>query len=262
MRRSRLLVPALSLVAVAAIAVPVALAADAQVNTYVVTGKVTGGKGATKKKPKPISLNFNYQVGEEHGLRPSPVTKYSIYFEGGRANTAAFPGCSVDKLTAAGDPSACPKKSLMGKGKIINEVGQPSNTADKSLYCYLDLTLINSTKKDHFLLFLKGVQTAPDPKKTCVTQVAEPIDAKFVKKSGGTALEFTVPQNLLHPAGLDNAVTQVESKINRVSTKKKGKTIGFFEAYKCVKNKTKISVTFTQESDGSKKVANTAAKCN
>lgn len=260
MPRTRFLLPAIALVATAAVAVPVALAADAQVNTYTVAGKISGGKGATKAKPKPISLEFDYTVGEASGLRPSPVTKYSIFFGGGEANTAAFPGCNVDKLAEAGDLSVCPKKSIMGKGKIINEVGQPTNTADKSLYCYLDLTLVNSTKKNHFLLFLKGVQTAPDPKKTCVTQVHEPIDATFKKTSNGTSLNFTVPPNLLHPAGLDNAVTNVQSSIKNVSIKKGGKKIGFFESTNCAKTQ-KIAVTFTQETDGSKSTADTTVPC-
>jgi len=262
MRRTRFLVPALSILAAAAVAVPVALAAGEQVNTYTVTGSVKGGKGATKKKPKPVSLSFDYTVGEKSGLRPAPVNKYSIFFQGGQVNTSAFPGCDADKLTEAGDPSVCPKKSIMGDGKIIAEVGQPSNTADKSLYCYLSLTLVNSTRKNHFLLFLKGVQTDPDPKKTCVTQIAEPIDAKFVKRSGGTSLDFTVQPNLLHPAGLDNAVTQVTSNIKKVSTKKNGKTVGFFEGYSCKKNKTAINVTFTQETDGVKTTAKSTGACN
>ncbi len=262
MRRTRILIPALAVLATAALTVPVALAAGGQVNTYTVTGSVKGGKGATKKKPKPVSLQFDYTVGEQSGLRPAPVNKYSIFFQGGQVNTSAFPGCDVAKLTDAGDTSVCPKKSIMGSGKIIAEVGQPTNTADKSLYCYLGLTLVNSTKKNHFLLFLKGVQSDPDPKKTCVTQIAEPIDAKFVKKSGGTALEFKVQPNLLHPAGLDNAVTQVTSKIKKVTTTKRGKKVGFFESFQCKKNKTSINVTFTQETDGSNTTSKSTGTCN
>jgi len=258
--RSKIWLATAAVVTVAVATSAVAIAADTQVNTYKVEGSIKGGKGATAKKPKPVAVEFNYYVGEKNGLRPSPVTDYSILFGGLKVNTSDFPGCDVDKLTAAGDPSVCPKKSIMGSGRVINEVGQPSNLADKSLYCYLELTTINSTKKNHFLLFLKGVQTAPDPKKTCVTQVAEPIDAKFVKRSGGTSLDFTVPPNLLHPASLDNAVTNVQSKIKNVSVKKKGKKIGFFESTSCKKTQ-KIAVTFTQESDGSKSTANTTVPC-
>lgn len=248
-----------AVVAVAVTSTAVAVAAT-QVNTYKVEGSIKGGKGATAKSPKPVSVEFNYYVGEESGLRPSLVKTYSIFFGGLRTNGGSFPGCDVDKLTDAGDPSICPKGSIMGSGRIINQVGQPSNLNDKSLYCYLTLTTINSTKKNHFLLFLKGVQSAPDPTKTCVTQVAEPIDAKFVKKSGGSALEFDVPANLLHPASLDNAVVQVQSKLKNSSVKSKGKKVSFFESTSCKKTQ-KISVTFTQESDGSKSTASTPTTC-
>jgi hypothetical protein len=264
MRTRKFLLSGLAVVAVTAITVPVAMAAT-QVNTYTVKGAIKGGKGATKKKPKAVSVNFDYTVGEATGLRPSPVTNYSIFFGGLQTNGTKFAGCDVKKLNAASNTkgtAVCPAKSIMGSGRIINNVGNPDNLADKSLYCYLTLTTVNGTKKNQFLLYLKGVQkngVLPEDK-TCVTAVAQAIDAKFVKKSGGTALEFGVPANLLHPSGLDNAVVNVESTIKKVTTKVKGKKVGFFESTNC-KSTQKISVTFTQETDGSKKVADTTVPC-
>jgi hypothetical protein len=256
----KFLITGVTALVVAAVAVPVALAAEKQVNVYNVTGSMKGSKGATSKSPKPVALAFAYTTKEQSGLRPSPVKAYSILFGGLKVNNSLFKGCDFNKLTDAGDTAVCPSSSIMGSGEIVNEVGQPSNLQDKSLYCYLKLTLVNSTKKNHILLFLKGVQTAPDPKKTCVTQVEEPIEAEWNKKSSGTALEFTVPDNLLHPAALDNAIVQVNSKIKNASVKKKGKKVSFFESTSC-KSTQKISVTFTQESDGSKTTASTPTKC-
>jgi hypothetical protein len=256
----KFLISGVAALAVVAVAVPVAIAAEQQVNVYQVTGAMKGAKGATSKKPKPVSLSFAYTTKEQSGLRPSPVKAYSIQFGGLKVNNSLFKGCDFNKLTDAGDTKVCPKGSVIGSGEIINQVGQPSNLNDKSLYCYLTLSLVNSTKKDRILLFLKGVQSAPDPKKTCVTQVAEPIEAKWNKKSGGTALEFGVPANLLHPAGLDNAIVEVNSKIGNASVKKKGKKVSLFESTSC-KSTQKISVTFTQESDSSKTTASTPTKC-
>jgi hypothetical protein len=259
-------IAAIAALAVVAVAVPVAVAADmVQQNTYTVTGNVTGAKGATKKSPKAVKLNFDYTVGEEHGWRPSTITKYSIFFGGGQVNTSAFTGCDIKKLNdpAGNGLSECPKKSIMGAGKIINEVGPPSDVTDKSLYCYLTLTTVNGLKKNQFLLWLEGgPKASSDPKKNCVQDTHEAIDAKFVKKTGGTALEFNVPANLLHPAGgaLDNGVAQVESTINKVTTKVKGKSVGFFEATQCTK-KNVISVAFTQESDGATKTASHTYAC-
>jgi hypothetical protein len=260
----KVLLSGLAVVALTAVSVPVALAAT-QVNTYRVEGSIKGGKGATAKKPKAVAVAFNYFTGEESGLRPSPVSRYSILLGGLKANNTAFTGCDVKKLNAAGNAKGlaiCPSKSLIGAGRIVNNVGNPDNLADKSLYCYLTLTTVNGTKKNQFLLYLKGVQkngVLPEDK-TCVSAISQAIDAKLVKSSKGTAIEFAVPANLLHPSGLDNAVTNVQSTIKKLTATSKGKKVGYLESTSC-KSTTRIDVTFTQESDGSKKSAGATVPC-
>ena len=148
----------------------VAVAAPSQINTYNVIGSVSGAKGATKKKPKPVKLNFDYTVGEEHNLRPSVVVKYSIFFEGGQVNNTAFKGCDAKKLNAPGNGlSVCPKGSIVGGGLIRNKTGQTIDPADinTALACNLHITLVNSTKKNHFLIWLNGQAKDPDITQRC-----------------------------------------------------------------------------------------------
>jgi hypothetical protein len=261
-------VPAIAAAAVLAVAVPVAVGAVTQQNTYSVTGGLSGGKGATKAKPKPVQLKFDYTVGETHGLRPAPVTKYSIFFGGAQVpNNQAFTGCDIKVINdpAGNGADDCPKASIIGGGTIVNVVGPPSDTSNKDLYCFLTLKTVNGTKKNQLLIWLQGgPKASTDPKKNCVQDVHEAIDGKFVKSAAGTALQFSVPQNLLHPAGgaLDNAVTNNESTIKKLTKTVKGKKIGYFESYKCTGGKTTISVDFTQESDGSKKTASKVVPCS
>jgi len=252
----------------AAVAATTVFAADTQVNTYKVTGSTKGGKGATKSKPKPVSLSFDYQVGEEHGLRPSVVTKYSIFFGGGIANNSAFTGCKPALVSDSGPgPSACPKKSIVGSGAVHNSTGASDNPADKdnpAYLCNLKLTTINSTVKNHFLLYLQGIPGAADVSERCVLPVHQAIDAKFVKHAKGVSLDFAVPSILVHPLGpgkIDNAVIQVGSKIKKATAKKGGKKVGFFESTSCPKGKQTISVTFTQEAGGVKKTASQSVSC-
>ena len=50
-------------------------------NTYTVTvARVSPTKAGTALKPKPITINFGYQVGETSGNRPSVTTDYVIAF--------------------------------------------------------------------------------------------------------------------------------------------------------------------------------------
>jgi len=244
-------------------------AGEQQVNKYGVSGSIKGGKGATKKKPKPIQLKFAYTVDEESGFRPSVITQYSIFFGNGQVNTTAFPGCAANIVSPTGvGPTGCPKKSLMGEGFVHNATGATDNPTERNpgLLCNLKLTLVNSTKKDHFWLYLFGKKDNPDIEARCALPVNQAIDATFKKttKSGtaGTALTFKVPDLLLHPInGLDNSVIEVGSTIKRATAKKKGKTVGFFEATKCPA-KSPISVDFTQEAGGLKQTVKNTVKCS
>src|SRR6266496_541743 len=128
----------------------------------------------------------------------------------------------------------------MGDGNVENITGATANPADKSLMCHLDLTLYNGGK-GALAIYLFG---APP---SCPISVSQAIPAKFVKTSGGTALQFSVPPTLAHPiTNFDNAVVQTASTV----TKKVAKDgHGFFESQGgCKGGKRTISVTFTPES--------------
>jgi len=260
----KLLLAASAALLVALTTATVAQAAPAQVNKYGVTGTITGGKKATKKAPKPIQLKFAYTVDEESGFRPSVVTKYSINFGGLQVNTAAFPGCAANIVSPTGvGPTGCPKKSLMGEGTVHNATGATDDPTERNagLLCNLRLTTINSTKKNHFWLYLFGKKDNPDIEARCALPVNQAIDATFKKTKTGTSLTFGVPDLLLHPInGLDNSVILVGSTIKKATTKSKGKTVGFFESTGC-NAKTAISVDFTQEAGNVKKTATDKATC-
>lgn len=232
--------------AIAAVAV-----AQAQQNTYTVTASVSPTKAGSKSKPVPVGLKFNYTVGEAGGLRPSVITRYSILFGGMQVNGANFPKCTAAQINAAGSDSPCPSGSAVGSGNVENQTGATTNTSDKALACHLDLTLYNGGKGRMALYLLGG---AP----TCPISVSQAIDARLVKKTAGTALEFSVPPTLAHPiAGFDNAVVQTASSVKKKVSKGKG----YFESIGgCKNNKRLVSVTFTPES-GTAVATTTTAKC-
>jgi hypothetical protein len=257
-------ITALAVAGVLAVAASMAFAA--QTNTYTVTGKVTPVKVGTKKKPTPVQLYFGYTVAEVDGKRPALIDQYEIFFENGQTNAGLFPKCSAESIDAAQSDSHCPKGSLMGTGNVENKSGSSSDETSQALSCHLDLRLHNGGVvggEQHFTLYLHGAQD-PDPAKNCPLAVDKAIDAKFVKRSNGTALVFAVDDSLLNPApGFDNAVVYVESTVNKVTTKVKGKTRGFFESKgKCGSDKkSEISVTFRQRDDGKKSTVKSTTKC-
>jgi hypothetical protein len=244
----------LVLVAVLAVGVVAAVAyAQSVTNTYAVQAVVSPAKVGTSKKPTPVGLKFNYQVGEVNGNRPSPVTKYSILFKGGQVNTNVFPKCSQKQLQASGGKSKC-SKAAVGSGSVVNNTGAANNPADKSITCNLALTVYNSGNNKGLLLLEGGPGQGGN--KECPIEFGTSngvIPTNYVRKNGGTALEFTVPDSLLHPApGLDNSVVDTKSSIKKltktVKIKGKKRKVGYYESIGgCTGNKGTVLVSFTGE---------------
>jgi hypothetical protein len=238
-----------------------AVAYAQQVNTYQVVGSTAPGKPGAKKKPLPIQLKFDYSVGEAAGLRPSPVKRYTIGFYGVKSNGGLFPKCTAEQINAAQSDTGCVKGSKVGIGTIINQVGASNNPSDKSIDCNLNLTLYNGGQ-GRLAIYLSGGPTTTVAGKTCIIPITQAIDARYVGfQGGGTALQFDVPSNLLHSVpGLDTAVTQVTSTIDKMTVKKGGQARGYYESVACKGKNRPIQVTFLSEA-GETKSASYNAKC-
>jgi hypothetical protein len=161
-------------VAAAAALLCFAAVALAQTNTYTVSGKIASG--GTKKKPKPVAVQFGYTVGTQEGTLASPVKTYKIHLDGVYGN-ADFVSkkCSAATLNAMSTPddSTCPAASKVGTGSVDALVGTAGQaiTGDTAK-CHLDLRIYAGTKKS-LTLFLSGKLG------TCVSNIAQAIDAKF-----------------------------------------------------------------------------------
>jgi hypothetical protein len=233
----------------------VAIAQSTAVNEYTVDGSVTAS-GGTKKKPKPGGLSFLFTTKRADGTLPAPIQKYSIGFEGGKVNSKAVKAkCTAAQINSAGSDAPCSAKAKVGSGTVNSLVGTTGQPLSGAAKCQLSLTLYNGGN-NHMPLFLKG---GPP---TCIAAISQSIDAVFVKKPGNImALEFEVPESLRHQLGLDIAVVDVTSKINKIVTKIKKKKVGFLESVGCTDKKRDISVTFTDETGTAVQAKKTLAKC-
>jgi hypothetical protein len=253
------------ILAVTALALAVASLAyaQAQQNRYNVTGGTSPTSAGTSKKPVPVSVSFNYTVGEIQNRRPSVIRKYNIRFAGLNVNTAPFPKCSQSVIDQQG-ASGCPAGSIVGTGFIENQTGATNNPSDKSIECNAGLQVIN-LGNNRASIFVQGDPQQSDPRRRCAITLAAGIPARFIRQSGGrgTSLEFTVPESLRHPGAptISNAVVRVQSTIKRLTRRVNGRTVGFFESIGgCVRNKRNITVTFTPE-QGSAARAQHLANC-
>ena|SRR5436190_5941120 len=234
-------------------------------NTYNSTSKITPSKSGTSARPAPVAAALTFNVGETSGVRPSPLKTYGIGLGGGVVpNTSVARGCTSAQANAQVLPAACTKLATRGGAKVgagsVNAFAGPTSNTSTKLPCFLSVTLVNSTRKNHMWIRIDGVTTGPAGR-TCVTAQHSSIDSTFVKtgttarKGGGRvpvwAIKFTVPPGLLHPIpGFDVAVVGNVSNVLKVSKRIRGVTHGYLETIGCPaapRGKRSASTTFTSE---------------
>jgi hypothetical protein len=226
----------------------VSVAQSPVVNEYTVQASLSPSKPGSKKKPLPVSVNFDYTVGANEDYRPIPVQKYSIQFSGLRVTTKAAGTCQTEKLEQEG-LAGCKPNSIVGGGYIDNATGIREDPRSRSISCPAKVTVVNE-HPNKANLFIEGNPQHPDPKARCqITLPRIAIAANYVRTASGTNLEFTVPPSLLHPTpGTTNAVQRVQSKIKRITKKISGKTVGYYSVVGGCKNKSRsVTVVFTPE---------------
>lgn len=259
----KVLVSALAGILVVALSA-VAFAQQTQVNVYTVSGTISGSSGASSKKPKPISLRFNYTVDEQNDLRPALIRSYKIRFPGLRTNGAFFPRCTASALNNAKTDDGCPRGSKMGEGEILNEAGSPTDKAAKippgepgqKSSCDARVEVYNAGKDRAALWISSGAANGTK----CPLTVNEAIAAKYVRRGNDSSLEFDVPDSITTVAGLENSVISVGSSIRRATVRRSGKLRGYYESVGCRGGRGNISVTFVAKT-GQSETASKRIRC-
>ncbi|HEX2086295.1 MAG TPA: hypothetical protein VHF89_11480 [Solirubrobacteraceae bacterium] len=238
----------------------VAVAQDAVTNTYDVDGSTTPRAKGSKRKPVPIGITFAFTVGEVQNRRPATIKRYSIRFGGTQVNTAVAPACSKATLDAGG-PDTCPRGAVLGGGFVENVAGARDNPNDQSIPCNASVTLVNAGGRAANLYFA-GSPNSSNPRTRCAIELAATIPARYVQRGSETALEFEVPDSLLHPLNtLSNAVKRASARVPRKTKRIRGRKRGYFEAIGgCTRGSRTITVVFTPE-QGENATAQSKARC-
>jgi hypothetical protein len=252
--------PVLAALSTLLIVAAAALAAG-QVNTYRMTASTSPTTAGTTKKPVALSYSFGFTASETNNLRPGVVKAYAIRFSGIRATTSGFPACTAQKINGAQSNSGCPSRAKVGSGVVTNTVGLTSDPTNKGANCTLTLTLYNAGN-NHATLYLGAPTTSSPPQQCAGVTIHNAIDASMVRSGTTTTLRFVVPPALRHPVtGLDNALTSVRAKINRVTRGSGAKRVAFFAGVGgCRSHKRAVTASFTQE-DGTTGRAQAFATC-
>lgn len=248
--------------AVLAVALATAAVAVAQSPSgYKVTASTAPAKAGSKKKPVAVKLRFGVDAS---GLTGRPVTSQSfeVGFAGIRTNGKAFRTCTAAKINAAQSDRGCARAARVGSGRVHNLAGATGNLADTSITCDLNLTIYNAGNR-RVALFLQGGPSVAGA--SCPIGIAQAIDARFVRISGGEALRFDIPTNLRHPVtGLDNGIVTIDSTILKRTTKvgrgKRARRVGYLESVGCRRGRRAVTLTLTSET-GATTTSSGSARC-
>jgi hypothetical protein len=253
------------------------------VNQYTVDvfGASPSGAGSAEK-PRPVKLNFGFEVEDDQGLRPAVISEYRVGAEGLVTYPEAFPTCTFAQVSqgSADLPRACDRAIVGGctgascgrVGLIKNHAGAAADRTQK-LICNLRLRLVNISsgssaattrairRNGGLAIRVDGDPPAAAPDRNDVgcaiplhTAIAAPYYPVRVGGQKSDELRFTVPDNLAHPGtGLDNSLIDVVARVSKETAKKKIKgvrrTVGFYSSVGC-KGRRTIRVRFDAETGG------------
>jgi hypothetical protein len=274
-----------AITAVAVLAVGgVALAA----NVYTVDGAATPRGKGSPSKPRPMGLRFEYTVNDENPVnRATPVEGYFIASEGLVTFPDAFPSCSFTQAVQPDEAAAkraC-RRARVGGGAAAGGIGVRNDVGASSLLtqkfrCNLELNLYNVRPGNYGAagrvgrnggLAIRLDGDTPEPPNDdvigCPTPQHTAILATFhtVRIDGQPAdeLRFEVPQNLLHPSGLDTSVRETLSRVLRRTARKRirgrMRTVGYYSSVGCRRTRL-LRVTFVSE-DGQRTRSTNSEPC-
>lgn len=229
------------------------------------------GSGSPKK-PLPKNLVIEYWVDSDDNTVPVPVKSYEFRIQGGTQFAKYFPTCPDDQVNNA-DPNVLAqkcKKARVGKGTVIATIGKAGQPlAQPSRTCQLDLVMYNMSRGRVALRLDPAQGPFQAPATSPCPMSGQSIIAKWtkprVRRKPSSGLKFTVPQELLHPGGLDVPVRYVKSEIFRqtrvVRIRGKRVRVPYIASIACDSKKYRYAqVVFTGE-DGKSVTVSRRVRC-
>lgn len=177
--------------------VPGIVGADTVSSKVEIVANLPKGAQPTKRKPVPVTVDVLMEWDRSTNENATTLQKTTVLFpQGSIYHGAKLPKCSVGLLNNAG-VGACPKGSIMGKGKAWAFADTVRTTAD--------ITVVNGGADR---VFFYTTMTNP-----AVVQM--PVEGKIRKLRGKWAYELVseVPLDLQIVAGVPIVVYKMQIKI-------------------------------------------------
>jgi hypothetical protein len=248
MRRTIIIGAALAVLVIAAVA-----AAATTFNSYTANLTFRPSKAGSVTNASPLGFTQTYAIsgtGTTNGQpnRAAPLIDQQILAYGIRTNGKYFPTCSSARLAARKSDRFCPRNALVGTGVSHALLGAANSPSATGAPCNVGIHIWNAgAGRVTFFLY-----TDPTHGLTCgglTTGAAAPYPATAQRRGKFLLIDTPLPPDVStkagNLAGVYSAIINETIKFNRLTTRVRGKTVGYFESIAC-KNGTRPWVqTFT-----------------
>ncbi len=223
-----------------------ASAAFASVNTYSASFKFTSSKAGSAKSPVALGYNLTYNAFGTSGNRAAPLTDLKTTIYGLKANGKYFPTCSLNKIATAKNDNVCNPKAEVATGTVHSLLGAAVQPKSAGTPCNPGLDVWNAGPNKVVFFFTAksaaqcgGLQTGS----------TAPFYGNVSYKGGNMVLDVPQPQDIsvkvANLTGVYSSLSVEKLTWKKLTTKVKGKTVGYLQSVGCKSGKRAWTQSFT-----------------
>jgi hypothetical protein len=254
--------------AIAVLAVAGGVAYGATFNSYSAKLTFSPSKAGSAKKPSPLGFTEALGANPLNGnLRAAPLVDIKTTMYGVVSNAKYFPTCSARKIES--NPlkwdKACPSKSLVATGPVTSLLGPATSLKVAGSPCNPFLHIYNGGKGKlvFFFVVIPGHSCG-----TLQTGASAPYIGHIKEVGKNMVTDVPLPPDVStkagNLAGVYGSLIHEKLTFRKLTTKVKGKTVGYQSSVACKGGKRPWSVQFTSVNQGVKETPQTVkgtSKC-
>jgi hypothetical protein len=220
--------------------------AYAALNSYAGSGLTFSHGVGTAKKPVPISWKETLKAANTTpGKSAAVLTDIKTTIYGMTIDSKDFPTCSSKTIDSPPRyDAACPKKSLIGTGPVRAVLGPNTLNASQGFTCITYLHVYNAGGGKAWYFFT----TKPNSCGTLTTGQTAPYEGTSKRVGKNLVIDVPLPPDVSTNVANIHLYGSLVSEVltfPKLTTKAKGKTVGYFNSVGCQKGKRPYKIAFT-----------------
>jgi hypothetical protein len=211
-----------------------ASAAFAAFNTYSASFTFSPTKAGSSSKPVPVGFQLVYHAGGTNGNRAAPLTDLKTTTYGLVSNGKYFPTCSLNKIATAKNDNVCNPKAEVATGTVNSLLGAAILPKSAGTPCNPGLDVWNAGGNKVVFFFTAKSATQCGGLQTGATA---PFYGYVSYQGKNMTLDVPQPRDIsvkvANLTGVYSSLILEKLTWFKLTTKVKGKTIGYLQSIGC-----------------------------